>query len=379
MQCFNFKKMTKAQVLLFAALSSIALPVFSQDEEENAENRPQEKERIESTTKYDFVPGDKVLFYEDFSQDAIGDFPALWTTDGTGEVREVSNQPGHWLYAPSNEHAYCLMKNLELPKNFIFEFDVIPTPSNPEEDNEHASFELTFFKYDGDYLINEIVPGEAGFHVIATTESWSAAGFKDQEYISDLSSLAAPVKLNKPNHVILWIQNRRLRVYYEGQKIIDGPTALPEGITYNRFRFSMWGQAGYPFFSNLKITTAAPDTRSKLLTEGKLISYGIYFDSGKDIVKPESYGTLSDIAKVLKENPEVKIKVVGHTDSDGNDALNLDLSKRRAVSVKNELAKQFGIDAGRIETDGKGESEPLSPNTSPEGKAKNRRVEFIKL
>jgi outer membrane protein OmpA-like peptidoglycan-associated protein len=371
--------MTKAQVLLFVALSSIVLPVFSQDEEENTDPQLQDKAKVQSTTKYDFVPGDKVLFYEDFSQDAIGDFPALWTTDGTGEVREVSNQPGHWLYAPSNEHAYCLMKNLEIPKNFIFEFDVIPTPSNPEEDDEHASFELTFYKYDGDFMINEIVPGEAGFHVIATTESWSAAGYKDQEYISDLSSLAAPIKMNKPNHVIIWVQNRRLRIYHEGQKIIDGPTALPEGIANNRFRFSMWGQAGYPFFSNLKITTAAPDTRSKLLTEGKLISYGIYFDSGKDIVKPESFGTLNDIAKVLKENQAVRIKISGHTDSDGNDALNLDLSKRRAASVKNELVKQFGIDAGRIETDGKGESEPISPNTSPEGKAKNRRVEFIKL
>lgn len=371
--------MKKAQYLLLVALSFLFQPVFSQEEEENADPNPQDKAKVQSTTKYDFVPGDKVLFYEDFSQDAIGDFPTLWTTDGTGEVREVSGYAGRWLFAPSNEHAYCLMKNLEIPKNFIFEFDVIPTPSNPGEDEEHASFELTFFKKDGDYLINEIVPGNAGFHVIATTTSWSAAGYRDQEYISDLSSLAAPVKINKLNHVIVWVQGRRLRVYHEGQKIIDGPTALPENVAFNRFRFSMWGQTGYPFFSNLKITTAAPDTRSKLLTEGKLVSYGIYFDTGRDQVKPESFGTLSDIAKVLKENPAVRIKVTGHTDSDGNDVQNLDLSKRRAASVKNELVKQFGIEAGRIETDGKGESESLSPNTSPEGKAKNRRVEFIKL
>ncbi|HOW30731.1 MAG TPA: OmpA family protein [Bacteroidales bacterium] len=371
--------MQNVHILLIAALSFIALPGFSQEEEENSDAQPQEKVQIQSTTKYDFVPGDKVLFYEDFSQDAIGDFPALWTTDGTGEVREVSSYPGHWLYAPSNEHVYCLMKNLEIPGNFIFEFDVIPTPSNPDEDDTHASFEVTFYKTEGDYLLNEIVPGDAGFHVIATTESWGAAGFKDQEYISDLSSVAAPVKINKLNHVIIWVQNRRLRVYHEGQKIIDGPTALPAGESFNRFRISMWGQTGYPFFTNLKITTAAPDMRSKLLTEGKLISYGIYFDSGKDVVKSESYGTLSEIAKVLSENAAVRIKITGHTDSDGNDALNLDLSKRRAASVKTELVKQFGIDAGRIETDGKGESEPISPNSTPEGKAKNRRVEFIKL
>ncbi len=365
--------------LIFLALSVFAIPAFCQEEEENNIPVPQEKGKIQSTTKYDFVPGDKVLFYEDFSQDAIGDFPALWTTDGSGEVREVDNYPGHWFYAQSNEHVYCLMKDLEIPNNFIFEFEVIPTPSNPEEDETYASFELTFFKSGEEYLLNDIVPGEAGFHVIASTDDWSAAGYKDQDYISDLSSQLAPIKINKLNHVIIWVQNKRLRVYHEGQKIIDGPTALPAEVSYNRFRFSMWGQSGYPFFSNLKITTAAPDTRSKLLTEGKLVSYGIYFDSGKDLVKPESYGTLSEIAKVLKENQAIRIKIVGHTDSDGDDDLNMDLSKRRAAAVKTELVNQFGIESGRIEADGKGETEPIVPNTSPEGKAKNRRVEFVKL
>jgi outer membrane protein OmpA-like peptidoglycan-associated protein len=119
--------------------------------------------------------------------------------------------------------------------------------------------------------------------------------------------------------------------------------------------------------------------RSKLLTEGKLVSYGIYFDVNKDIVKPESNGTLKGIAQVLSENPDVKIKIVGHTDSDGADAANLDLSKRRADSVKNELVKTFGIDAGRIETDGKGETVPVAANDIPANKAMNRRVEFIKL
>ncbi len=90
-------------------------------------------------------------------------------------------------------------------------------------------------------------------------------------------------------------------------------------------------------------------------------------------------GRLNDIAKVLKENPAVRIKIVGHTDSDGNDAINLDLSKRRAASVKNEMEKNFGIEATRMETDGKGELQPIAPNTSAEGKAQNRRVEFIKL
>jgi len=134
-----------------------------------------------------------------------------------------------------------------------------------------------------------------------------------------------------------------------------------------------------PFVSNIRITTAGADTRSKLLTEGKLVSYGIYFDVNKDIVKPESYGALNDIAKVLKENPDVRVKIVGYTDSDGADAANLDLSKRRAASVRNELVKSFGIEGSRLESDGKGEASPVAPNDTPSNKALNRRVEFIKL
>jgi len=82
---------------------------------------------------------------------------------------------------------------------------------------------------------------------------------------------------------------------------------------------------------------------------------------------------------VLEENPIVKIKIVGHTDSDGDDKLNLDLSKRRSASVKDVLVKNFSIDAARIETDGKGESASIAPNDSGVNKALNRRVEFIKL
>jgi len=118
---------------------------------------------------------------------------------------------------------------------------------------------------------------------------------------------------------------------------------------------------------------------NKLLTEGKLISYGINFDSGKDIVKPASYGAAKAIADVLKENPNMRVRIIGHTDTDGNAANNLDLSKRRATAVKNYLVSEFKIEPSRIETNGKGQTEPLAPNNTEEGKAKNRRVEFVKI
>jgi uncharacterized protein (TIGR02145 family) len=134
-----------------------------------------------------------------------------------------------------------------------------------------------------------------------------------------------------------------------------------------------------PLISNFRIAAGLPDLRNRLLNDGKIITYGIQFDVNSDKLKPESYSTLKVIADILKEDPSMKLNVVGHTDSDGDDASNLDLSKRRGASVKNELVNNFGVDASKLETDGKGESEPVADNNSTINKAKNRRVEFINL
>jgi outer membrane protein OmpA-like peptidoglycan-associated protein len=187
------------------------------------------------------------------------------------------------------------------------------------------------------------------------------------------------VEEEKVNHVIIWVQNRRVRIYHKGAKVLDMPTNLYDDSKFTRLAFQLYrGASCSSYVSNIKITTASPDTRNKLLTEGKLVTYGIYFDVNKDIVKPESYGTLNDIAKILNEVPDVKVKIVGHTDADGQDADNLDLSKRRAASVKAELVKTFGVKGDRLVTDGAGETQPVAPNDTPSNKALNRRVEFIK-
>ncbi|MNL22102.1 putative lipoprotein YiaD precursor [compost metagenome] len=82
---------------------------------------------------------------------------------------------------------------------------------------------------------------------------------------------------------------------------------------------------------------------------------------------------------VLTENIGVRVKIIGHTDSDGDDAANLVLSQKRSEAVRAALSGDFGIDGSRMETDGKGEVEPAAPNTTAEGKAGNRRVEFVKM
>ncbi len=348
------------------------------DNEEKEEAPVPQKQKLESETQYDFVPGDNILYFEDFSQDAVGDFPALWTSNGGGEVKTVNIAPGKWFHLNGEDAVYCFSRSIGLPDNFIIEFDIIP------DDEYDYGITLTFYEEDPEdpkEINDDLYPGKSGLHIKVKKDGWETKGYTNNpegDWINGQAS-KSPVGTEEVNHVIIWIQKRRVRIYHQGAKALDVPTNIYAHTKFNRFLFSGWDSNSWPMISNLKITTAAPDTRSKLITEGRLTTYGITFDSGKASIKPESYGTLNDIATVLKENPGVSVKIVGHTDSDGDDALNLDLSRRRAESVKNELVSKFGLDALRIQTEGAGESKPVAPNDSPVSKAMNRRVEFIKL
>lgn len=351
-------------------------PVNQKPAQEKALETGKSSLSLQAFSKYDFIPGDKVLLYEDFSQDAVGDFPALWTTDVAGEINTLNIGPGNWLNLNCGEGTYWFMKDIDFPKNFILEIDIVPKTVATRIAADLVIFgESTHSEMDkaGD-------PGNCGIHIQMEKANWVTSGYKKGESTKLTgSSVVNPVEAGKINHVIIWVQNRRLRIYQKGAKVIDIPTNIYEGSKFNRMCFKLYrGASCASYISNIKITTAAPDTRNKLLTEGKLVTYGIYFDVNKDVVKPESYGTLKEIAAVLNEVPEVKVKIIGHTDSDGADAANLDLSKRRAASVKAELANSFGVNADRLDTDGMGESQPVAANDLPVNKALNRRVEFIK-
>jgi len=356
-----------------ASKSQVKEPVVeSQDKLKPVSGTP----ALQSFSKYDFVPGDQVLLYEDFSQDAVGDFPALWTTDVAGEVNTLNIAPGNWFNLKSTEGSYWLMKDIDFPKNFILEMDIVPK----KEGARIAADIVIFGENSHSEMDKNGDPGNCGLHVTIEKNTWETKGYKkgttEKLTGSSTNNLVLPEKVN---HVILWVQNRRVRIYHQGGKVLDVPTNIYEGSKFSRLCFKLYrGASSGSYISNIKITTAAPDTRNKLLTEGKLVTYGIYFDVNKDEVKPESYGTLKDIATILNEVPDVKVKIVGHTDSDGQDAANLDLSKRRAASVKAELAKSFEVNADRLETDGMGETQPVAKNDSPVNKALNRRVEFIK-
>ncbi len=331
-------------------------------------------------SKFDFIPGERVIFYEDFSQDAVGDFPALWNTNGSAEVVTTNLYPGNWMRFIGSD-AVWTDELLKLPENYTIEYDIIPIVG--EEDGMAGYHFRLLQSINSKSFDHGAIPGKAGFDY--SLEYYGRSGYR--AYTNnpdgdgqDLSGFKEGEnyyqKLNEKKHISFWVQKSRVRLYMDENKFFDLPKAFdPSTVKMDRIRF----EEGAFMISNIRIAVGAPDMRNKLMTEGKLVTYGIYFDVNKDKVKPESYATLKEIATILNEVPNVKVKIAGHTDADGQDAANLDLSKRRAESVKAELAKSFGVDASRLSTDGLGESQPVAPNDTPVNKALNRRVEFIKL
>jgi outer membrane protein OmpA-like peptidoglycan-associated protein len=127
-----------------------------------------------------------------------------------------------------------------------------------------------------------------------------------------------------------------------------------------------------------KVRVDAALMAKEIARAGHVALYEIYFDTDKAVVKPESEPTLAEIAKFLKANPEIKVFVVGHTDSTGGFEHNLDLSKRRAAAVVNELVRRHKVGPGRLQSHGVGLLAPVATNDTEEGRARNRRVELVK-
>ena len=334
---------------------------------------PDEKPTLAVYSKFDFVPGSKIIFYDDFNQENAGDFPALWFSNGSGEVVTLNNYPGKWLNMTA-AGCYYPEQDLITTENFTIEFDMILNIQEGE------SFNVGLFLVSGnikDPGEGGAIPGVAGVKTAIAPTSIDLSAYADGAYTMNGQSSEFEIKPGEKVHYSYWIQKQRIRVYVNEKKVADSPRILPLGFKYNIVRFELADSK--PFITNFRVASGLPDTRNKLITEGKLVTYGIYFDVNKDIVKPESYGTLKEIAAALNENPGVRVRISGFTDSDGDDAKNMDLSKRRAESVMNELSQNFNVDAARFETDGKGESQPVAPNDTPANKALNRRVEFVKL
>ena len=343
----------------------------SDEESETPAVEEKASKGITSYSKFDFIPGEKVIFFDDFTQDPVGEFPAKWNTNNNGEVVTVSGVKDKWFKLPAEGGNYFPELKLTFPDNVTIEFDVLLSEQN--------TFVITYYSEASFDVDAYGVPGEAGAEVMISSEGHEFINYDTGDQGINTSSSKGEIEPGKPAHVSVWIQKSRFRMYVNEVKVFDIPKGVFTDFKYNRFRFETSNTKEDVNISNVRIAVGAPDTRNQLIAEGKLVTRGILFDVNSDKIKPQSYACIKGIADVLKENPSVNVQIIGHTDSDGDEAKNLDLSQRRAASVKAFLTREFNIDDTRMKTDGKGEGQPIDNNSTAEGKAQNRRVEFIKM
>ncbi len=332
-------------------------------------------------TNYDFVPGDRLLLYDDFSVDNIGDFPAKWNTNGSGEVVTLDDSPDKWLKL-SDRTIYVPDLPETLPEEFTVEFDMITTGLDR---NTSSTARLKLLLDDNNSLRKGRNYAEMGIPLAQYID----AGVYVYNYFNSENSVQNYIKKDVRNdvlqlaHVAVAVNGKRFRMWMNERKLVDLPRFIEPGVlTYMKFELQNMPSEKtqqFVFITNVKLAEGGEDLRSKLLKDGKFSTTGILFDSGSEVIKPESYGTLKKIADALQQESGMNIMIIGHTDADGSDASNLELSKLRAASVMNALTNEFGIDKNRLQTDGKGESDPVGDNGTTEGKAQNRRVEFIKI
>jgi len=353
----------------------------SQDEVEEAPSNI--SDGLEVYSKYDFVPGDKLIFYDDFANDFIGDFPANWNTNGSGEVVTLNKVSGRWFEFKQGYNTYFI-PNLprDLPENYTIEFDLMALGIN-KQTSSGADLEIRLESN------NEFRTGDDFAKIRMPFGQYSIFDFHVNNFINRKSTISNTIKadirkavLNKP-HVSIAVNKERFRLWVNEKKYIDIPKLIGVNTTIKAIKFHMDGfkKEGKErlFITNLKVAEGGEDLRRKLMNEGKISTNGILFDSGSAKIQPRSLGIVRQISQVLMQDKSIKLNIIGHTDADGPDATNLKLSKDRAAAVKDALVKIYNISADRLTTDGKGEAEPVGDNKTTDGKAQNRRVEFVKI
>lgn len=338
----------KTKIVLSFLISSFLSLSFAQDSKKVYQN-------------YDFVPGDKILFEDNFTETMDGEFPALWKLkSGQGVV----NKDG-------NESVFVLTDG----SIGIIE----PRIKTATYLDESFTIELDYYSDDGDYFFGIVVMMPPSDEHELTGINFDNLGNASTHYFPEGVELqgkhpeADKFETGKWRHVSIAYKNGQMKCYVDQYRVL----VIPQ--TEYQPRYVRIGGVALVKFKNFRIAIGGGmNMLDKLYKDGRIVTHGILFDVGKAALKPQSMGVLNEIAKMLQQNPDIKLSIEGHTDSDGNDANNQKLSEERAASVKNALI-ELNIDASRLETKGWGESKPIDDNNKPEGKANNRRVEFVKI
>lgn len=306
---------------------------------------------------YDFIPGDRVLYYEDFDKSPVGDFPQrLEFEEGNMEV--VEWQGSRYLRMPTHSDFNIPLPEV-LPERFTIEFDLylpggVFKMYGPSEDRSNPAA----------HSLVKIAHGKAGV---------TGSGGGESEVDLPRGTFDNIVRCRVMGY------GKYLKVYVNETRVANIPNAdfiRADRIHVNLYNFSQDGV----LIDNIRVAEGGKKILyDALMADGRVATRGIYFDSGSDRLRPESTPTLKQMGQMLQEHADLSLVIEGHTDDVGDDASNLDLSQRRAAAVREFLIANYQIDGARLEAKGFGESQPAAPNTTPEGRQNNRRVELVKL
>ena len=348
-------------------------------EDEEIEEGPQDTEAVYEQS--DFVPGTAVFFEDNLQGEQMGEFPSKWDLiEGSTDVAVIKGKK--CIHFEPNTRIETLMTNQSsyLPDFFTLECDFWMNDPKTELSN---CYELEFLDADG-HDVYEIRIGESYSKLevtcrfISTTGDWrDSGGGKTWE-----------MKKNDWNHFALSFNKRAIKIYINGKRVIN----IPNSQAADRVKIHQadWGgfHGNKNYMTNFRFAKGGNELYERNATDmsaiekaiaetGKFVTNNILFETGKATLKPESMEEIQKVADYMKKNPSARFEVQGHTDNQGSDAINDPLSQQRAEAVVKAL-EGMGCDPFNLRPVGKGSHEPVASNGTEEGRAKNRRVEFIK-
>jgi outer membrane protein OmpA-like peptidoglycan-associated protein len=306
------------------------------------------------STAVEFIPGERTIFFDDFSEMGVDGVPVHWAAhDGKFEVRTRDSVPPEMYVA---DNASLTSAPLTVPANFTFELNWAGGGVMEWNFRNGKTIVLTAVVH------ADIDAKSASVQIIGADGGTLGSG----KITADTS---------QPIEFCLWAQQRKMGVYLNGQKVID----------VNEFQFASINhfddiEARFRdvVIHSVRVAETAPDFSTTIAASGKFVTHGITFDADSDRLKPESAAVLNVIAAALAKDSNLKLEVDAYTDSAGDSARELEISKRRAQAVVSVLATQFGIDARRLTASGLGAEKLVGSNDTPAGRAENQRLEFVK-
>jgi len=303
---------------------------------------------------YDFVPGTRALFVDDFGKDNVGDFPRrLEFIDGNMEVAEW--QGARYLRVTSWPGKFTITLPEKLPERFTMEFDAA---------------------LGGDYLTLAFADDAKDYVKFSQNGSRGHGGVIGPTKQS-MGQAVNPIEEGQLFRARIMADGRYVKLYMNDTRVANIPNA--ELGSSNKINFAVTGTVNEPaFIGNISIMAGGKKLYDALAEAGRVATQGIYFDTGSDRIRPESSPTLKEIGQMLKEHADLKLTIEGHTDNVGSAAANQKLSEMRAEAVKQFLVSEYGIEESRLTAKGLGATKPVASNDTAEGRQNNRRVELVK-